>query len=640
MYRTPYSLLLLGALSAAPGAYAHGLADGDIADLTLEQLNEIVVTSVSRQEERLSGAAASLYVISATDIRRSGARSLPEALRLAPNLEVARVDARNYAISARGFNSPFANKMLVLIDGRSVYSPFFSAVFWDAQSVVMEDIERIEVISGPGATIWGVNAVNGVINIITRSARDSQGALLSAAGSRGEGDASVRFGGRLTNDGYYRVYAQAMALEDTDTQGGVNTFTGMQRRQAGMRADWDLRHGSLAVSADAYEANLGQAGTRDIRLSGANLVARYLRQLGTDNALRLQLVLDHTERNQPNAYVDRLDTVEVEGQHDVRVGAHRLSWGGGYRYSRDDNTPGPGFGFWPYERNMHWANLFAQDEFALSPRLRATAGLKVEHNTYTGAEWLPTLRLAWSPDSQNTVWSALSRTVRAPSRVDRDFIAPPKPVVIGGVPRFVIGTSPDFDSEVANVLELGYRSQPAQNWSWSATAWYADYDKLRTLEPNTVAGPYRGSIEFRNLAEGSTRGLEFWARWQPMLRWRLNAGLVMQDTDIKLKPGSKDTTSGGLVINDPSSYWQLRSSHELGEQLQLDWTLRYTGGMPKPSVPSYHELDMNLVWRARPNMEIALAGQNLLHARHAEWGAAPGRSVFERRAILKLTMRY
>ena len=395
MYRKPTPLLLLAVLSIAPGARAEGLGDGDIADLTLEQLNEIVVTSVSRQEEKLSNAAASLFVISATDIRRSGARSLPEALRLAPNLEVARVDARNYAISARGFNSPFANKLLVLIDGRSVYSPFFSAVFWDAQSVVMEDIERIEVISGPGATIWGVNAVNGVINVITRNAKDSQGTLLSVAASSGEGDASLRFGGRLSNNGYYRAYAQTMAAEDTETAAGVNTFTGMQRRQAGFRADWSLQDGSFTVSGDAYQANLGQIGTRDIRLSGANLVGRYMRQLAGGNALRVQLVLDHTERNQPGAYIDRLDTVELEGQHDVRFGIHKLSWGGGYRHSRDDNMPGPVFGFWPYERNLHWGSLFAQDEVALTGNLHVTGGVKAEHNTYTGTEWLPTVRLAW-----------------------------------------------------------------------------------------------------------------------------------------------------------------------------------------------------------------------------------------------------
>lgn len=507
---------------------------------------------------------------------------------------MARVDARNYAISARGFNSPFANKLLVLIDGRSVYSPFFSAVFWDAQSVVMEDIERIEVISGPGSTLWGVNAVNGVINVITRNAKDSQGTLLSVAASSGEGDASLRFGGRLSNNGYYRAYAQTMAAEDTETAAGVNTFTGMQRRQAGFRADWGLQDGSFTVSGDAYQANLGQIGTRDIRLSGANLAGRYMRQLADGNALRVQLVLDHTERNQPGAYIDRLDTVELEGQHDVRFGIHKLSWGGGYRHSRDDNTPGPVFGFWPYERNLHWGSLFAQDEVALTGNLRVTGGVKAEHNTYTGTEWLPTLRLAWSPNSTHTVWSALSRTVRAPARSDRDFVLPPTPVMIGGVPRFSIGTSPEFESEVANVLELGYRAQPVQNWSYSVTAWYADYDKLRTFEPNPTGGPYRGILEFRNLAEGRTRGLELWARWQPMLRWRLNAGLVVQDVDTNLKPGSKDATTAGLVINDPHSYWQLRSSHEIGEHMQFDWTLRYNGSMPKPHVPSYHELDANL----------------------------------------------
>lgn len=640
MYRNPTPLLLLAVLSFARDARASGMADGDIADLTLEQLNEVVVTSVSRQEERLGNAAASLFVISATDIRRSGARSLPEALRLAPNLQVARVDARNYAITARGFNSPFANKLLVLIDGRSVYSPFFSAVFWDAQSVVMEDIERIEVISGPGSTIWGVNAVNGVINIITRNARDSQGALLSVAASDGEGDASLRFGGGLPNNGFYRAYAQAMAAEDTETAAGANTLTGMQRRQAGFRADWGLPGGSFTVSGDAYQANLGQAGTRDIRLSGANLVARFIRTLAEDNALRLQLVLDHTERNQPSAYVDRLDTVELEGQHDVRLGMHKLSWGGGYRQSRDDNTPGPAFGFWPYERNMHWGNLFAQDEVALTDRLRVTGGVKVEHNTYTGSEVLPTLRLAWSPGAAHTLWGALSRTVRAPARSDRDFVAPPQPVVSGGVPRFTIGTSPAFDSEVAKVLELGYRAQPVQNWSYSVTAWYADYDRLRTLEPNATAAPYRGLLEFRNQAQGRTRGIELWARWQPMLRWRLNAGLVVQDIDTSLKPGSRDATTAGLAINDPPSTWQLRSSHEIGEHMQFDWTLRYNGSMPKPHVPSYHELDANLVWKASPNIDVALAGQNLLHARHGEWGGYPGRNVFERRAVLKLTMRY
>lgn len=636
MKKRHHPLLLLACFC---GTAAAG-PDGDIADLSLEQLNEIVVTSVSRHEERLGNAAASLFIISAADIRRSGVRSLPEALRLAPNLEVARVDARNYAISARGFNNPFANKLLVLIDGRSVYSPFFSAVFWDAQSVVMEDIERIEVISGPGSSIWGVNAVNGVINIITRSAKDTQGALLSASRGSRDADGSVRYGGQLDGNGRYRAYAQFMSVDDTETAAGQNTHTGMRRRQAGLRADWDLWQGGFTLSGDAYQASLGQLGTRDILLSGANLLARYQRKLSDEGGLRLQLVLDHTERNQPNAYVDRLDTAEIEGQHDMLLGSHQLSWGGGYRHSRDDNTPGPGFGFWPYRRHLHWGNLFAQDEVSLTPTLRATAGLKVEQTSYTGPELLPTLRLAWSPGRGQTLWGALSRTVRVPARVDRDLVAPPKPIVVGGVPRFVIGTSPDFESEVARVLELGYRAQPASNWSYSVTAWYADYDKLRTLEPNKVVAPYRGATEFRNLSEGNARGIEAWLQWQVAPRWRLNGGLVVQDVDTRLKPGSKDATAAGLVINDPSSYWQLRSSHELGDTMQLDWTLRYTGSMPHPNVPSFHELDLRWAWRARPGLELALMGENLLHASHPEFGALPGRSVVQRTARLQLTMRF
>lgn len=633
-------LLMLALLCGVPGVQAAGMANGDIADLTLEQLNEIVITSVSRHEEKLGHAAASIYIINATDIRRSGVRSLPEALRLAPNLHVSRVDARNYAITARGFGSAFANKLLMLVDGRTVYSPFFSAVFWDVQGVVMEDIERIEVISGPGSSIWGVNAVNGVINIVTRSARDTRGALLSAAKGAHDADGTARIGGQLPGNGHYRAYAQFMETDDTFSEGGVNTQTGMRRRQAGFRADWDILQGGLAVSGDAYQGSLGQPNTRDIHVSGANLVARYTRKLSDDMGLRLQLVLDHTERNQPNAYIDRLDTIELEGQHDVRLGRHKLSWGGGYRHSRDDNTPGPAFGFWPYKRKLHWGNLFAQDEVTLAPNLRATGGLKVEHNTYTGVELLPTVRLAWSPNSMHTIWGAVSRTVRSPARVDRDFVAPPKPIIIGGVPRFVIGTSPDFESEVARVIEAGVRGQPAANWSYSATAWIADYDKLRTLEPLPAPGPFRGNVQFLNRAEGLTRGIELWGRWQPMERWRLHAGLVVQDIDVRRKPGSMDATTAGLAINDPSSYWQVRSSHELGDTMQLDWALRYTGSMPRPHVPSYHELDVHWIWKARPNLELALSGQNLLHSRHAEYGGAPGRSMFERTVLLKMTMRY
>ncbi len=629
--------MVLCSLLGLSQAQAAAEAESDLADLSIEQLSNVLITSVSRQEERLSNAAASIFIINASDIRRSGVRSLPEALRLAPNLQVARVDARNYAVTARGFSGAFENKLLMLIDGRSVYSPLFSGIFWDAQDVVMEDIERIEVISGPGATIWGVNAVNGVINVITRSSKDSQGGLVSAVGGAHEKDGTARYGGALPNGGHYRIYARYMDVDDTENAAGVSTRTGMHRRQAGFRSDMDLAQGGLMVSGDAYQGALAQLGTRDILISGGNLVQRYMRKLADGSDLRLQMVLDHTERNQVNSFVERLDTVEIEGQHGVRLGErHNVAWGGGYRRSWDDVTSSKNFGFLPGKLDMHWGNLFAQDEITLASQVRVTLGAKVEHNNYTGAEFLPSMRLAWNPDPKQLAWASLARTVRAPSRIDRDLYAPPEPIIIGGKPYYVLGGGPDFVSEVANVLELGYRSQPTANLSYSVTAFYGRYDKLRTQEPVPVFG-----FTFRNMGEGTMRGVEAWSRWQAGTNWRLSGGLVLQSIEVRLKPGSKDAAIGGaLGTNDPNSHWLLRSSHDLSDSQQLDFTLRYNGKLPNPAVPSYHELDLQWLWKPRPDLDVALIGQNLLHSSHPEFAAAAGRSVFERSALLKMTWRF
>jgi len=636
-YHTRSAVLFAALLSGLSAARA--TTSGQLADLSLEELNNLVVTSLSRQEERLANAAASVFIVSASDIQRSGARSLPEALRLAPNLQVAQVDARNYAVTARGFNSAFENKLLVLIDGRSVYTPLFSGVFWDAQDVVMEDIDRIEVISGPGATIWGVNAVNGVINVITRSSKETQGTLLVAAAGGNNRDGTVRHGGKLPNGGTFRAYARYADADDTYTESGLNTHFGWRRRQAGFRADW--AQAGVTVSGDVYQGSLGQSNTRDIHISGANLIGRYLRKLSADSDLRLQLVLDHTERNQPGLVNNRLDTAEVEAQHGIRAGHHHIAWGGGYRESRDRNFPYPAFAFLPDELTMHWGNLFVQDEYALTPQLRLTAGAKAEHNNYTGTEWLPSARIAWSADESRVLWGSLARTVRAPSRFDRDLYAPPTPIMVGGVPIYAIGGGPEFESEVARVAEVGYRVQPSPRWSYSVTAWYADYDRLRTLEPNASLQPGRGLNEFRNMAEGRTRGLEMWTRWQVTPHWRLNGGVVLQHVETRGLPGSRDTSAArGLDTNDPNSRWLLRSSHDLPANMQLDWTLRRMGKLPHPQVPAYHELDLQWSWKASPTLELALIGQNLLHRSHVEFGMLPGRSIIERSGMLKTTLRF
>lgn len=636
--------LLSVALLVAPGAtlcvpVSSGQTTappGDIADLSLEQLSDIVITSLSRQESRLASAPAALYIVSADDIRRSGARSLPEALRLAPNLQVARSNARDYAISARGFNSVFANKLLVLIDGRSVYSPLFSGVFWDTTDVLMADIARIEVISGPGATIWGANAVNGVINIITKSSADTQGGLASASAGAGEYGTSVRYGGTLSGGATYRLYAKTGEDDDSINQAGRPIPSGWRRAQTGFRIDQSRTDADLTVSADAYRGQLAQGTTPDITIGGANLIGRYTIRQDADATLRLQLIAEYSQREQPNIFTERLSTLDLEAQHDQRRGAHYLAWGGGYRVARDRIVNGVLYAFLPATQNLHSANAFAQDEITVAPTVRATVGLKLEHNHYTGLEVLPNARLAWRPDSNHLIWTSLSRTVRAPSRIDRDLYSPAKPVLVSGVLRYRVAGGPQFDSETAKVLEIGYRAQSTSHLSWSATAFYSDYQRLRTLEPRPGA-----SSQFANLGAARAHGLELWSRWQVLPTWRLDGSAVFQRLHNRLLPESLDSAaSSALATNDPERRYTLRSSHDLSEHTQLNVSWRYMGVLPRPLVPSYQELDVNVIWKPLPNLDVSVTGQNLLHRRHAEFGPVLGRSVFERSVLLNLAYRF
>ncbi|MEO7578668.1 MAG: TonB-dependent receptor, partial [Massilia sp.] len=503
------TLILTGpaALAAAP--------EGALIDFSLEQLSDIVISSVSRQDTRLANAPAAIYSISAADIRRAGAASLPEALRLAPNLQVARSGAQTYSITARGFSSSTVNKLLVMIDGRSVYSPLFSGVFWDMQDVLVEDIERIEVISGPGATIWGANAVNGVINIITRNAADTQGNLLAVSAGGAERHAALRHGGEAAG-GHYRTYIKTDEGDSSVNPDGAAGANGWRHAQLGFRADWNGDGRDSTLSGDAYHGTLEQPGGAAVRIGGANLLARVNLKLGAGENLRLQASLDHTERTQPNTGAQRLDTIDLEAQHGVRLGgAHQLAWGGGLRYSRDRVQNGPVLNFMPAARSLLWSNLFAQDEITVAPAWRLTAGLKAEHNSYTGLELLPNLRLAFNASPTSLAWAALSRTVRAPSRFDRElYLRAPA----GAASSYLLAGGPHFLSETARVLELGYRSQPTPELSWSGTLFFSDYQRLRTLEPGGPLGPV-----FGNLGEGSARGLELAGRWQPTPRWRLAA---------------------------------------------------------------------------------------------------------------------
>ena len=625
------------ASSFVGSAHAGAPEPVDLGNLSLEALSNTRVTSVSKRAEPVSDAAASIFVLTAEAIRRSGVATLPEALRLAPNLQVARVDARNYAITARGFNTTLENKLLVLIDGRSVYSPLFSGVYWDAQDVVLDDIERIEVISGAGATMWGANAVNGVINIITKPASSTNGVLarVSADGSTRTG--TVRLGGRAGSEGSYRVYAKSFLQEDLFREVGTASPTGMSRSQVGFRADWQQGANTTTVQGDAYAGALHQQGTADIKIKGANILSRKVVRLDGGAELTAQAYWDFTQRDQPNAFNEHLNTLDVQLQGSMPVGSfNHLVAGAGYRKAFDRIANANNFAFLPGKLNLHWGNIFVQNETEISPELRLITGVKLEHNNYTGLEVLPTVRMAWKPNASSLVWASGSRTVRSPSRIDRDFYAPAKPPIVNGVPQYTIGGGPEFDSEVADVWELGLRVRPSNVLSLSATAFASDYDRLRTLEPS----PNGVGQVFANKAFGQTRGIELWSDWQVNSAWRLAGGAVVQRVETTLAPGSKDASAGtGIATSDPSNYWKIRSSFDIAPGHILELHLRHSGQLERPAVPAYNAVDMNYTWQASPQWHLSITGRNLTDSSHVEFGGAAGRTTFDRQVGVNLVWR-
>ena len=604
--------MLAGVLCALAGeAGAAEPRKPSLADLTLEELADLVVTSVSRRPERLADAPASVYVITSEDIRRAGVTSLPEALRLAPNLQVARINSSQYAISARGFNNATGNKLLVLVDGRTIYTPLFSGVFWDQQDLLLEDVERIEVISGPGATLWGANAVNGVINVITRPAGETQGRLASGFAGNREHGAALRFGGALER-GHYRVYVKATERENTRTAAGLQNSDGREHVQTGFRADWGGARDRYTVQGDFYEGTgedpglaVGLVAGRH-EVTGANLLARWTRELESGGDFRLQAYLDHARREDRVLFQPDADIFDIEFQHGFPWRSHRLLWGGGYRYGRDKVADAFLSGMRPMSEQLNWANVFVQGEFRVAPRLTLTPGLKLESNEYSGTEPLPSVRLAWEPGPTRLVWAAASRAVRAPSRFDRNVVVP-------FLPGFTIG-GPNFDSEVADVLELGYRAQASRAVSYSVTLFHHEWDRLRS-------GTGTLPLELENKLEGPVYGVEAWATWLATPRWKLSGGFTTLRKHLRLEPGSTDPLGPDNVTlaNDPEFQWQLRSSADLGHRQELDVMVRRVGALPTPRVEEYTVVDVRYGWRVRRGLELSLTVQNLQERWHPEF---------------------
>jgi iron complex outermembrane receptor protein len=622
------SLLAAAVLYAIQGLPARADQKA-LADMSLQELADLPVTSVSKKPESLADAAASIYVITNDAIRRSGARSIPEALRLAPNLEVAQIGADGWAISARGSNAASADKLLVLIDGRIIYTPLFSGTFWDAQDVMLEDIDRIEVVSGPGGTLWGSNAVNGVINIITKKSQDSQGGLASAGGGQRGADGDARYGGELADGGRYRVYAQSTNTYASPTAPNVPPSDGLNMLQAGFRSDWSGITQGFTLQGDAYQSNEDQTlpGGRE-RLSGMNLLSHWDDKLDSGSSLSLLAYYDRTKRFAPTDYGETLDIADVELQQTLpEIRSQNLIWGASYRYAMDDiqNLPGSTLAFFPAQVNQAWSSVFLQDEAVLSEHLRLTLGARAERNPYTGTEVLPNARLAWKVTDDDLLWGAVSRAVRSPSRLDENLYSPEQP-------PFLLAGNPGYQSETAKVYEAGFRSQPAAQWSYSVTAYHSDYDHLRTQ--NLVsASPLL--VTFGNDMTAVESGIEMWGTYQPLDDWRLSAGFnaLREDRGITgtALPGSF-TTEG----NDPTNWWSLRSSWDLSDAVQLDLSVRHVSALPDPASPAYTTSDVRVGWSWR-QFEFSVLAQDLFGPEHQEFG--PTSTGYGRGLYLKLTWR-
>jgi iron complex outermembrane receptor protein len=598
----------------------------DLSRLSLEELAQVEVTSVSRRPESLARAADSIFVITRDDIRRSGASSLPEVLRLAPNLNVQRLNSVDYAISSRGFNGfETSNKLLVLLDGRTLYSPLSSGVFWDAHMIPLADIDRIEVVSGPGGTLYGANAVNGVINIVTRPAAETQGPRIDAGvGTEGR-DINVRYGGRLGDRTAWRAYVSAFEREDSFAPRGGSANDAASGVLAGGRLDWagvgqrftlqgDVFDNTVAVNEDTL--GVGTA------VRGGNVLGRWVRDLG-GGTFEAQGFYDRFERDEPGG-VETSDTLDVLLQHAFERGRTQWVVGSGYRVVESTYRTSPGAPFLdPPERTLTLGNLFAQSQTRLPRDVILTLGVKVEESNLTGTQWLPSLRVAHTSPNGDLWWAAVSRASRTPNRIEQGLT----------LPGFL--APGDFHAERLTAWEAGYRVRPMERLNLSISAFFHDYDELRTvsLTPVTVL-----PFQLTNFGRGHSYGLEAWAGYQISPSWRVSGGIHTLSKSFEVRPDAGRPSILNSTGDDPSYQLLLRSQHDLTDVLSLDLRLRAVGDLE--TVSSYEELDARLAWRVIEGLELALNGQNLLNSRRQE-NADPARArVFGRGVYATLSFGF
>ncbi|MFQ5864230.1 MAG: TonB-dependent receptor plug domain-containing protein [bacterium] len=622
----------------------------DLTKLSLEELMNMEFVTVSKKPERLFESAAAAFAITQSDIRRSGATNIPDALRMVPGMQVAQHDANSWAITARGFSGlsrgisgQFANKLLVLHDGRSVYTPLFSGVSWETQDVLLEDVERIEVIRGPGATLWGANAVNGIINIIAKKAQDTQGGLVSVgAGSELRSFGHFRYGGNIGESSYFRIYTKYLNVDNLVDSAGNETADAWHVLRGGFRTDWNISTNNLVVlQGDIYRGEVGQRYNVisspeppfprrfdfDAHISGGNVLGRWQHSFSKFSDLTLQLYFDRVKREE--AVVKGLiNTFDLDFQHRFLLTERQeIIWGTGYRFISDKFDSTFTFSLLPGSRSVHLFNAFLQDEIALiKHRLSLTLGSKFEHNDYTGFEIQPNLRLLWMPMTRHTVWGAISRAVRTPSRGEDDArivlqaLSPSTPTTF-----LVLLGNRDFDSENLLALELGYRVRPSYKLSLDLTTFYNNYKHLRTDEPDISSRepspfPPNGIIPLMvdNKLDGTAYGLEVAADWRASKQWQFRAAYSYLKLQLDPHKNSLDTFTENIEGQSPHHQLFVRSLADLIRNVELDLRFRYVDNLPRQGVDSYFTFDFRVGWQMNKNLELSVVGQNLVDNHHPE----------------------
>ena len=617
--RTVVAIAVGSVLMWAGRANAEAVAEQpDLSDLSIEQLAQIKVTSASKKEEPLSHAPAALYVVTAQDIEDSGVESLPEALRLAPNLNVQQVTASQYAIAARGFNGIQAgNKLLVLIDGRSIYTPLADNVIWEIHQPLLEDIQQIEVISGPGGTLYGPNAVNGVVNVTTKTAEDTLGALVRGTVGPQERSAAARYGFALGSRGAMRVYANWLGREGLPRGVGADADDDFRGWQAGFRSDFGGEADDFTVEGNLFRATDDLA--HGDRLRAHSLLGRWTHVLGPSASFQFQSDYD-SYRTDVTRVLSSLTTFENNAQLNLTSGRHEVVAGAGFRRTSDRFVNNlNAFAVVPESRSLSVFNLFVQDRFSLTPTLSAIAGVKLERSSFVGWQVLPNVRLAYQPSPRTLFWAAVSKAVRTPSRIDRELQLPP-----------LLLPSTDFDAEKLIAAEAGYRGEPASWLSLSVNVFYNFYSDLRTTEFLNSRTP---PIELLNGRKGRTYGIEAWGKAQILPWWRLSLGATTLHKNFHVVEDRFDLQPRNSLGADPR--WQVvgSSDMDLTSKVRLTLDVRGIGKLDRdPEVPGYLEAGGQLAYGLSDRIELFVAGRNLLHRTHLENGDA-GAGQAARRSV-------